>query len=134
MHVSSILTLSFLFLSFFAYSQSNVEYTYVATTDDGVEFYLYVENSDRFDVGLWLKEIKPFKTIKNKQGKNIQSGGGYTLSFITIICDERTFSISKVVKYNIQNKIISNKESMGVLHKIIPGSVMGVVRASVCPD
>ena len=66
-----------LFFNVLTYSQTDDDFTYAAEGVDGSEYYYYIEKINDFSKDVWIKSTKPLKTIKNKKGKYIKTGGGY---------------------------------------------------------
>jgi hypothetical protein len=110
----------------------NDEFTYVASATDGTEVYVLYERDNYGTKEFWVKMVKPVKTVKNKKGKFIKSGGGYTLAFFKMDCSTKTYSTSDGVEYNRNGQVV-NRSFIDVYdEKVIPGSVLSAVYKFVC--
>ena len=79
----------------------------------------------------WVKMTNPIKTIKNKSGKYIKSGGGYTLQFMKLDCSYKTYSATDGVTYNSSGKVV--RETFDLYNeRVIPGSIMEGIYRYVC--
>lgn len=115
-----------------AFSQEGFEYA--TTSRDGTEYFIKtVDDSQEDYTKIWMKNYNKTKTIKNKKGKIVQTGGGYTLALLELSCDLKTYAILRVLEYNKNGTVISSNEAFSPTHKeIIPDSVISGVFNSVC--
>lgn len=73
----------------------------------------------------WLKEIRPLKKIKNKAGKWISTGGGFTLHYIKCNKNNRTYAIGETIIYDAKGNVKNRVEgSLYLTNKIIPDSII----------
>lgn len=117
-------------LLFTIYTKSfsqNDEFQYVTSTKDGTEIYLYFEKDNDGIKEFWLKMINPIKTVKNKKGKLIKTGGDSSVQFYKLNCSEKRYSTSDGVIYDREGKVIQKIYSDSYDDKIIPGTVLSAV-------
>jgi len=125
----------FLTLFIIIYSKSfsqNEEFQYVTSTKDGSDVYLYFERDNNGTKEFWLKIINPIKTIKNKKGQLIKSGGDSSVQFYKLDCSEKRYSTSDGVIYDRNGKVSQKIYIDSYNDKIIPGTVLSAVYRYVC--
>jgi len=127
--------LTILLFTFYGESFSqNDEFQYVTSTKDGTEIYLYFEKDNDGIKEFWLKMINPIKTVKNKKGKLIKTGGDSSVQFYKLNCSEKRYSTSDGVIYDREGKVIQKIYINSYDDKIIPGTVLNVVYRYVCEN
>jgi hypothetical protein len=128
-----LFTLLILTISSKTFSQTDDEFQYVTSSKSGNEVYIHFEKDNHGTKEFWLKMTEPIKTTKNKSGKIIKSGGGYSLEYITMDCSEKEYASSNAVKYD-RNGNPTHRPEYYDTHgkKIIPGSVMSAVHKFIC--
>jgi len=134
MKIKLFFNLVFLLIFSLSFSQSDEDFEYAAKDVNGSEYYVYIEKVNYSTKDVWIKVTKPLKTIKNKKGKYVKTGGGYTLTFMTINCDERKFDIMESHTYDKNGNVISNDDFPSYNNKVVPGSVMSGVFSFTCTD
>lgn len=110
----------------------NDEFQYVASAKDGTEVYLYFEKDNDGTKEFWLKIINPIKTLKNKKGKLIKTGGDSTIEFYKLNCSDKTYSTSDGVVYNRNGEVIRKIYINAYDDRIIPGTIMSGVYKYIC--
>lgn len=121
-----------LFINALAFAQSNDDFTYAATDTSNIDFYFLIEKVTDSYKEVWIKAISPEKTIKNKKGKYIKTGGGHKLSFMNIYCDDRKFDALETVSYDKNGKVTGSNYEPNYDNRVIPGSVMSAIFESIC--
>ncbi|WP_149208049.1 surface-adhesin E family protein [Flavobacterium johnsoniae] len=116
-----------------SFSQSD-EFQYVTSAKDGTEIYLYFEKGNDDIKEFWLKIINPTKTVKNKKGQLIKTGGDSSVQFYKLDCSEKRYSTSDGVIYDRSGKVIQKIYTDSYDDKIIPGTVMSSVYRYVCEN
>ena len=130
----NILQLFVLLLSCNIYSQqSGFEY---AVTGNNIDYYVRIESDIDSSMGLysnfWLKYDTPAKKIKTKSGKYINSGGGYTLAYMTISCYNKSHQTKNIIRYNKSGNVIGRDDIPTFDKPIVPGSVVEGIYNKVC--
>ncbi|MCA1919044.1 MAG: hypothetical protein LDL38_06565, partial [Flavobacterium piscis] len=74
----------------------------------------------------------PIKTIKNKKGQLIKSGGDSSVQFYKLDCSEKRYSTSDGVIYDRNGKVSQKIYIDSYNDKIIPGTVLSAVYRYVC--
>lgn len=126
-----LLTILFFISSSKSFSQ-NDDFQYVTSTKDGTGIYLYFEKDNDGIQEFWLKVINPIKTVKNKKGKLIKTGGDSSVQFYKLNCPEKRYSTSDGVIYDRDGKVIQKIYIDSYDDKIIPGTVLSAVYRYVC--
>ncbi|POS00663.1 hypothetical protein Q361_1332 [Flavobacterium croceum DSM 17960] len=128
-----LFTILILAISSKTFSQTDDEFQYVTSSKSGNEVYIHFEKDNYGTKEFWLKMTEPIKTTKNKNGKIIKTGGGYSLEYITMDCSEKEYGSSNAVKYD-RNGNPTQRPDYYDTHgeKIIPGSVMSAVHKYIC--
>ncbi len=98
--MKKILPIILLFIISSKSFSQNDEFQYVTSAKDGTEVYLYFERDNNGTKEFWLKIINPIKTIKNKKGQLIKSGGDSSVQFYKLDCSEKRYSTSDGVIYD----------------------------------
>lgn len=131
----TVLTLFIFFLfNTFAYSQTDEDFISVATAKDGTEYYVYIEKAEYSTKSIWVKHTTPLKSFKNKKGKMVKSGGEKTLSFMTVDCAEREYTIQQSFLYNRNGDLKQEQDIPSYGNKVVPGSIMSAIYNFVCSD
>jgi hypothetical protein len=116
-----------------SFSQSD-EFQYITSTKDGSEVYLYFERDHEGNKEFWLKVINPTKTVKNKKGQLIKTGGDSSIQFYKLDCSEKRYSTSDGVIYDRNGKVIQKIYTDSYDDKIIPGTILSAVYRYVCEN
>ena len=128
-----LFTLLILTISSNTFSQTDDEFQYVTSSKSGNQVYIHFEKDNYGTKEFWLKMTEPIKTTKNKSGKIIKTGGGYSLEFITMDCSEKEYGSSNAVKYDRNGNPTQRPDYYDTQgEKIIPGSVMSAVHKYIC--
>jgi len=130
--MKKILPIILLFIISSKSFSQNDEFQYVASAKDGTEVYLYFERDNNGTKEFWLKIINPIKTIKNKKGQLIKSGGDSSVQFYKLDCSEKRYSTSDGVIYDRNGKVSQKIYIDSYNDKIIPGTVLSAVYRYVC--
>lgn len=130
--MKKVLFTAFLLIVFSKSFSQNDEFQYVTSAKDGTEIYLYFEKGNDDIKEFWLKIINPTKTVKNKKGQLIKTGGDSNVQFYKLDCSEKRYSTSDGVIYDRNGKIIQKIYIDSYDDKIIPGTVMNAVYRYVC--
>lgn len=125
----------FLLLSHLSFSQSDEDFSYATSSKDGIDYFVYIEKTE-YDgsKSIWVKSTKPIKTIKNKKGKTVKTGGGKTLTFMKIDCSERTFDILETIEYDKSGNVVKSYNDYSYGNRIVPGSIMTGIHGYVCDN
>lgn len=115
-----------------SFSQNDDEYQYVGSAKDGTKVYILFEKENYGMKEFWIKMINPVKTVKNKKGKLIKSGGGYTLEFCEMNCSAKTFSTSNGIKYNKNGDVAQRLYDDTYNERVIPGTIMDAIHNYIC--
>lgn len=99
-----------LIISTFAFAQDETGWKYIGDTNDGSEIYVKIESIDTYLKEAWVKMTNPVISKKNKVGKIIKSGGGYSIGYWAVKCEDKTFSLSSRMKYNSKGAVLSQGE------------------------
>jgi hypothetical protein len=125
----------FLFATF-SYSQNEDGFEYIGNSDDGTQYFVKIEKVDFNSKDAWLKWIEPTKTIKNKKGKYVKSGGGHTLVAIKFYCEDKVYESTDCYIYdrngNLKNQLDMSEHRDKYQERVIPGSHMESVFNYVC--
>ncbi len=124
-------TLLFIIICQKSFSQDD-EFKYVASSRDGTEVYVLFERDSYGTKEFWVKMVAPIKTIKNKKGKLIKTGGGYILTFFKMNCSSKTYSTSDGLEYNKEGEVIRRNFFDVYNEKVIPGTILSGVYKYVC--
>ena len=129
------LSLLFLLFSTLIYSQET-EWSYLGDTNDGEGIYLKLEQDNSYSKKAWVKFVKPITSKKNKQGKTIKVGGGYTIGLWTVDCTDKVYSINSRLTYNSKGAVISEGESYNDPERenIIPDTVGEFIFKNICTE
>ena len=121
-----------IFTSMFA--QENNEWKYIANAQDGSEIYVKMESTNSYLKEAWVKMTNPVKSNKTKTGKIIKSGGGYSLGYWKVNCEEKTFSLSSRMTYSSKGNVISQGEEYNDPRdeRIIPDTVGEAIFKYIC--
>lgn len=141
MKVKSLLVALLGFLSMKSYSQDG--FRYLGASTDGTEYYYKIKNQADLSFGygrgkissaeVWVKNTEKTRRVKNKQGKYVTVGGGYTLSLFKFSCSEQTYTIDDMIKYNSKGNVVSSNKMVSILPSHIPpGSVVESLYQRVC--
>lgn len=127
---------SFLFLYFanLSFSQTDEDFILAASAKDGSEYYVYIEKVNYDSKDIWVKNPIPVKSVKNKKGKLIKSGGGYTLAFMKVNCSDREYDLIQTIAYDKNGNVKENYENDSYGNKVIPGSIMSGIFEYVCTE
>ena len=125
-------TILFLLLINFTYSQNDEDFTYIATEKNETKYYIHFEKEGIISKEYWVKRIFPTKTIKNKKGKYVTTGGGYDFVYLEINCENKTYSTSDSIRYDSKGNVIARDYSNEFNSKIIPGSVLFNIYGKIC--
>lgn len=108
-------------------------FTYAFSVKDG-EYYYKIKRDTSFGLSkeVWIMDIEKPKTIKNKKGKYVKTGGGKILHLMDISCSSQTYQIKSSVKYNSKGKVISSDNSPSFSEYIVPGTVMEGLYDEIC--
>ena len=130
------LLLFFIFTLFsnYSYSQSDENFVYIGSNTENFKHYVYKEKVNSLSIDAWIKTIEPTKTVKNKKGKYVKTGGRYSLTFVSMNCSTREYDITQEVTYNIDGKVISSNDFPKYGKKVIPGSIMTSVCDYLCSE
>lgn len=128
-----LFTTLLLIISMKSFSQSDDEFQYITSSTSGTEVYVHFEKDNNGTKEFWLKMTEPLKTVKSKNGKIINTGGGYTLEYINMNCNEKDYSSSNALKYDKKGTASQRPEYYDTYDvKIVPGSVMSAVYRYIC--
>ena len=130
--MKKILFTAFLLIVFSKSFSQTDEFQYVTLGQDGTEVYLFFERDNDGYKEFWLKLVSPTKTVKNKKGKLIKTGGDSTLQFYKLDCSEKTYSTSDGVIYNRNGEAIKKIYINSYDDKIISGTILSAVYKFVC--
>lgn len=115
-------------------------FTYYGTSSRGTDYYYKIKSdksSDDLGLSKWSKEVwimsidKP-RTIKNKKGKYVKTGGGKILDLIDMYCSSQKYQIKSSIEYNSKGKVIWSKDFPSFPEYIVPGSVMETLYDEIC--
>ncbi|TRX12510.1 hypothetical protein FNW11_02950 [Flavobacterium gawalongense] len=134
--MKKLFLIMFFFMTTFSFSQSNDNFTYLCTVSDNKEseYYFYIEKVNYNSKEVWIKKIEPEKTVKNKKGKYIKTGGKEILQFMSINCSEYEFDVKQTISYDRNGNVIKNDTSQNYGNKVVPGSVMAGIFEGVCSE
>ena len=123
-----------LMISTLTFAQEETDWSYIGDTNNGEGIYLKIEQDNSYSKKAWVKFVKPITSKKNKQGKLIKVGGGYTIGLWTVDCDEKVFSINSRLTYNSKGLVISKGESYNDPERenIIPDTVGEFIFKNIC--
>ena len=124
----------FLLMFNFSFSQSDEDFTYSTSDKKGCDYYIYIEKVNYSTTEVWVKRIEPLKTVKNKSGKYVKTGGGYVLQFMIINCSDREYDVRNRISYDRNGNVVESDDYVSYNNKVIPGSVMSGVFDSVCTE
>lgn len=130
--MKKILYLMLFLTSTIAFSQSDEDFSYVTSDVKNNDYYVYIEKTNYSTVDAWIKKVEPIKTIKNKKGKIVKTGGGHTLQFIQMNCSEREFDIKESITYNKNGEVVSSNDYPSYNNKVVPGTVMAGILKAIC--
>lgn len=108
------------------------DYEFIGSSKTEGELYVMMEKRDGNLNEFWIKQTIPKKKFKNKNGKYITSGGGYSLAFIKLDCEERVYDCLKYIVYDSNGKVTNSKDGRAYNEKVVPKTSLDVVREYVC--
>ena len=116
------------------YSQEDSSWKYLGDSTDGSEIFMKLEDDSSNYKEAWIKTKKPFSSKKNKQGKIVKTGGGYTMGFWKVNCSEKTYSITNRITYNSKGNAISEGEEYYDPRdeRVIPDTVGEAIFSNIC--
>ena len=123
-----------LILSFSKIYSQNEEFTYVTSSKNGEDYSVLIIKINDYSTELWVKKTEPIISKKNKSGKIIKTGGGYSLTFMTIKCGDSTYDLGESIAYDQNENIKSNIDIASYENRVVPGSVMSAIYNFVCSD
>lgn len=123
-----------LILSFSKIYSQNEEFTYVTSSKNGEYYSVLIIKINDYSTELWVKKTEPIISKKNKSGKIIKTGGGYSLTFMTIKCGDSTYDLGESIAYDQNENIKSNIDIASYENRVVPGSVMSAIYNFVCSD
>ena len=123
-----------LMISTLTFAQEDTDWSYLGDTNDGEGIYIKLEQDNSYSKKAWVKFVKPITSKKNKQGKLIKVGGGYTIGLWTVDCDDKVYSINSRLTYNSKGIVISEGESYNDPERenIIPDTVGEFIFKNIC--
>jgi len=119
-------------ISFNKIHSQTKEFTYVSSSVSGEDYYVLIEKYNDYSTEIWVKKTEPVKYKKNKSGKAIKTGGGHSLTFVTIKCGESTYDIGESITYYENGNIKSNIDISSYENRVIPDTVMSSLYNFVC--
>lgn len=134
MKTKFLLSILFILIFNFSFSQSDDDFNYAASDNKGNDYYVYIEKVNYSTKEIWIKKTDPIKTIKNKKGKYVKTGGGYTLSFLIVNCSDKEYDSKQTIKYNKSGDVVDSNDFPSYSNKVVPGSVMSGIFDFVCTD
>lgn len=114
----------------YAFSSGGTDYYYKIKRDNSNDDYLGL--SKLFPKEVWIMRIEEPRTIKNKKGKYVKTGGGKILQLMDISCSSQTYQIKSSVKYNSKGEVISSDDFGHFPKNIPPGSVIEGLYDEIC--
>lgn len=125
------------FLPIHSFSQE--DFKYATSSKDGTDYYIKIVEKDSeyglLPLKVWVKNTNKTKTFKNKKGKLVTTGGGYTLVLMEISCRSKTYIIKQSVTYNNAGNVTESDDNYSPISKeIVPGSVMEGIFDSACSE
>jgi hypothetical protein len=136
--MKKILLTFFILLNFnFSFSQEDDGFIYYGTGSGNTEYYYNIEKSQILSynnkiMDVWIKSVNPIKTVKNKNGKYIKTGGEQTLRLIEFVCDNSTYNIKFVIQYDKNDKVIFEDNDLQFDMQFIPGTVYNELKKTIC--
>jgi hypothetical protein len=121
-------------LSFSKVYSQNEEFTYVTTSTNGEGYSVLIKKIDEYSTEIWVKKTEPIKSKKNRSGKIIKTGGGYSLTFMSIKCGDSTYDLGESIAYDQNGNVKSNIDIASYENRVVPGSVMSAIYDFVCSD
>ena len=130
---TTLIVLLLMFLSP-VYSQSEEEFKFIGSYDDGTEIYIKIEKEDIFSKEVWIKQINPTVSKKNKNGKYVKSGGDIILRFIIMDCENKTYDQKDVLLYSSNGKLKEQNQEYEYRYglRIVPSTNMDEIRKKIC--
>jgi hypothetical protein len=125
-------TIAFLLFFNLSFSQLGENFSYATSGTDGTDYFVLIEKVTDSSKEVWVKKINPTKTVKNKKGNYIKTGGGHSMTFIIIDCSEKKYDIKERIAYDRNGKVIRNDDFPVYENRIVPGSVMSGIYNFVC--
>ena len=121
-----------IFTSMFA--QEETGWKYIGNAKDGSDLYVKMESLDSYTKEAWVKMTNPVTSKKTKSGKTIKSGGGYSLGYWKVKCEDKTYGISSRMKYSSKGNVISQGEEYydPQDERIIPDTVGEAIFKYIC--
>jgi hypothetical protein len=121
----------------FSFSQDDDGFIFYGIGSGKTEYYYNIEKSHTtasFNkiMDVWIKSVNPIKTVKNKNGKYIKTGGEKTLRLIEIVCDESTYNIKYVIQYDKNDNMIFEDNDLQIDMQFIPGTVYSELKKAIC--
>jgi hypothetical protein len=110
------------------------EYGHIASTKNGSEMYIKVEERNSEFTEFWLKTTIPIKKVKNKSGKLTTTGGGHDLLLVKIYCKQNYYDIEKKLRYSKNGNVVSQDNVPEFQQRIIPETTLDIARDYICND
>lgn len=128
------ITILFLLIPIFTFSQEDFDWKYIGDTKDGSEVYVKIESIDSYSKEAWVKMTNPIVSKKTKSGKVVKSGGGYTLSYWEVDCGDKKISVSNRMAYSSRGNVIAQGEKYNDLsnERVIPDTVGEAIFKYIC--
>lgn len=133
--VKSFFLIIYFFFSVSGFSQNeNDNYHYIGKDFNDIEYYVLIEKiNSESNKSIWIKKVFPVKTIKNKKGKKINSGGGWELYFNEIDCSESEIIVREKNTFDSKGNLKKTSREYSS-YKVIPGSMGDKIKKYVCEN
>ena len=121
----------------FSFSQEEDGFTFFGINEEKAEYYYFIEKSDIISynnkyIKVWIKTVFPLKTVKNKNGKYVKTGGGEIKCLISFICGESTYDMIFAIDYDKNGKVKYEHKEEKKDEIFIPGTVFYELKKELC--
>jgi hypothetical protein len=99
------------------------EFVYIGMDADKTKVYVKKEKTEGNETEIWVKSVKPTKKIKNKKGKMVTIGGGYTMIFMNFNCENKEYNTTFTYEYSSSGKLIRHMNIYDGYNKVVPGTL-----------
>lgn len=100
---------------------------YISETARGHEHYVLIDTVNA------LQNLRMFWAV-NDMAKDAETEAAYSMAFVHIDCQQKTFGILKLLTYDKERNVLNSREFDSSLSPIVPNSLADGLQEFVCDD